>query len=82
MITYDNLTLTELFDLLAKKTDRLSELIANHQFQNEEYLECSHAIKEIQDAIQQKQKLSGQSSKNIQSLRPDKLNPVTWPLLL
>lgn len=66
MTTYETLTLPELYDLLAKETKRLSELIANRQFQSDEYLKCSNAIKKIQKIIHQKQESSGSSNKNIQ----------------
>jgi hypothetical protein len=63
MINYNNLTLPQLFDLLAKKTKRLSEFIAQRQFKNEDYLDCRDEIREIQKTIGQKQKDCGDVSK-------------------
>jgi hypothetical protein len=63
MINYNNLTISQLLDLLAKKTKQLSEFIAHRQFKNEEYLECRSEITKIQKTIEQKQKDSGDVSK-------------------
>ena len=72
MINYNNLLLPELLDLLAIKTKRLSEFIANRQFEGEEYTGCRNEIREIQLAILEKQKNA--EPPTISGLNSDRFN--------